>query len=76
MTQQEAEQKSNELTELLKTKYKDIKAHVDLIAGTDNINISLFWNRKSREHYHDSKSFRIESSEYDKLLREEISKLL
>lgn len=76
MTEQEAKQKSIELTNLLKPKYKDIKAHVDIVAGTDNINISLFWNRKSLTLYDDSRNFRVKSTDYEKVLNEEISKLL
>ena len=76
MTEAEAEQKSIELTNLLKPKYKDISTHVDLVAGTDKINISLFWNRKSRDHYNDTRTFRIESVDYEKVLNEEIMKLL
>nr|BFF36769.1 hypothetical protein BACT7_16310 [Tenacibaculum mesophilum] len=76
MTQQEAKNNELELIELLKPKYKDIKVHIDLVTGTDKINISLFWNRKSRDFYNDSKSYRIKSSEYQDLLRKEIPKLL
>lgn len=76
MTEQEAKNNELELIELLKPKYKDVKAHIDLVAGTDKINVSLFWNRKSRDLYNDSKSYRIESSEYQDLLTKEISKLL
>jgi hypothetical protein len=76
MTEVEAEQKKKELINLLKPKYKDISAHVDLVTGTDKINISLFWNRKSRDHYDDSRTFRIISTDYDRILNEEIMKLL
>ncbi len=76
MTEAEAEQKKIELTNILKHKYNDISTHVDLITGTDKINISLFWNRKSRDHYNNSKIYTIKSTVYDKLLNEEIMKLV
>ena len=41
MNQIEAAQKEIELATLLNTKYPDIQAHVDLIAGSDEIIISL-----------------------------------
>jgi glycerol-3-phosphate responsive antiterminator len=76
MTKEETEQKIFELTTLLKPKYKDIIIHIDLISGTNKINISLFWNRKSRDHYNESRTFRIISTDYDKILKQEIMKLL
>lgn len=76
MTKEEAQQKSIDLTNLLKPNYKDISAFVDLVPGTDKINISLFWNRKSQNHYTDSKSYRIKSIDYDKVLNEIIMKFL
>nr|WP_321231288.1 hypothetical protein [uncultured Psychroserpens sp.] len=76
MTQKEAEQKTIELIKLLKPKYDDVSAHIDLVKGTDKINVSLFWNRKSVDFYNESKSYRIKSSDYDKLLNEDIMKLL
>ena len=76
MTKEETDQKTLELTTLLKPKYKDIRVHVDLIPGTNKINISLFWNRESRDHYSESRTFRIIITDYDKILKQKIMKLL
>lgn len=75
MTEEEAQQRTIEIISLLKPKYNDISAHVDLVGGTTKINISIFWNRKSRDLYNEAKTFRIESSEYDKILNEKIKLL-
>ncbi len=76
MNQQEADKKTEELIALLKPKYNDVSAHIDLVPGTDEINISIFWNRKSRDMYREAKSYRCKANDYETILNEEISKLL
>lgn len=64
MKQQEAEQKANELVEMLRPKYSDLVAHVDIVDGTDDIVISFFWNRISAEQWNDAKRFRCKDIDY------------
>ena len=72
MTQQEAKKIEYQLTEMFKIRYPDIKSHVDLIPGTDEINISFFWNGISKEKWNNAKSFRMKSEVYSKRLKMEI----
>ena len=72
MTKQEATQIENQLTEMFKIKHPDIKTHIDTIEGTDKIEITFFWNRISQQKWDDSKSFRMESLNYEKILTSEI----
>ncbi len=72
MTNQEAKQKEKQLTELFKSKYPDIISHVDLINETEEINISFFWNRISKERWNDAKTYRIKAVDYQKVLETEI----
>lgn len=72
MTEQQAEKIEIQLTEKLKIKHPDIKTHVDIINGTNEINISFFWNRISVEKWNDAKSFRMNSEEYNNKLTTEI----
>lgn len=72
MTHQEAEQIAKELTELFKPKYSDLVAHVDLVNGTDKINISFFWDRISKENWKEAKTFRLKTKDYHKTLENEI----
>ena len=64
MKQQEAEQKTNELIEMLRPKYSDLVAHVDIVDGTDEIVISFFWNRISVEKWNDAKTFKCKAKDY------------
>lgn len=72
MNHREATQKAAELVEMLKSKYADIVAHIDVVDGTNDIVISFFWNRKSVEMWNDTQSFRCEAKDYQKLLETEI----
>ena len=72
MNRIEAAQKEIELATLLSTKYPDIQAHVDLIAGSDEIIISFFWDQINRDHWAKSKSFRCKSTDYNNILNNEI----
>lgn len=65
MTQEEADIKAEKLKYVLRKKYIDIVAHIDLIPGTDKIKISLFWNRKSEDQWNEAKVYNIKASEYE-----------
>ena len=72
MNNKEARVRELELTKTLKPNYPDIKVHIDLINGTNKVNIVLFWNvisiKNNETVYKDSKTYRIESKEYDEFL--------
>ena len=72
MTNQEAKQIENHLTEMFKIKHPDIKVHIDLIEGTDKIVITFFWNRISQQNWEDSQSFRMKYQNYESIITSEI----
>lgn len=72
MNEKEIKQLEAELTERFSAKFPDIKTHVDVIKAKDEINISFFWNRKSRDNWNGAKTFRFKTSDYDKVLVGEI----
>jgi hypothetical protein len=72
MTQQEAKQRENELNELLNPKYSDLVSHVDLINGTDKINIAFFWNKISSQKWKECKTYRINANDFQNILETQI----
>ncbi|TYP73663.1 hypothetical protein [Aquimarina intermedia] len=59
MTRQQADLNENELIELVSKKYLDLISHIDLIKGIDEISISFFWYRISKDKWNNAKSFRM-----------------
>jgi len=72
MNHKEAQQKANELIKLFKPKYTDLVAHIDIVEGTNDIVISFFWNRISKQMWNDTQSFKCKANRYQTILETEI----
>jgi hypothetical protein len=72
MTEQEAEQLQNKLTKQFQSKHADLVVHVDLVNGTNKINISFFWDRISLGKWNEAKTFRFDAKDYQKVLETDI----
>ena len=58
MNRNEASKKETELIKLFENRYPDIVTHIDIVEGADEIAISFFWNRISKQRWNDAQTFK------------------
>lgn len=72
MNEIERRQQEIRLVTIFKDKLKDIVAHIDFVEKNNELIISFFWNRLSRDHWKDHMSFKSELENYEKTIQNDI----